>query len=302
MKIIQSLWTKPLWSGSDGSDKWVRTLGGWPSLEFFLISWTLSCLSLKKYYRDVELVTDQQGKYLLMDRLQLPYTACTTALDALAAYHPDLWAVGKIYAYQLQEAPFIHVDGDIYIWKKFPERIINAPLVGQNSELDHAYYFEILDQSVRLLEYLPGCLLRYKEDRKEIRSVDAGIIGGNDLAFFKKYADEAFAFVDKNAAVLHKINRGQFNIIFEQLLYHSLSVEKGVKIAYLFDPEPSNFFSFVDFKGVPFRTHYIHAFGSDYKKMEHVCVQMRRKLYEMSPACYFSIQHLLKENILPSQG
>ena len=39
-----------------------------------MMSWVLSCLSLRNYYDDVELYTDKLGYELLIEKLRLPYT------------------------------------------------------------------------------------------------------------------------------------------------------------------------------------------------------------------------------------
>lgn len=49
----------------------------------------------------------------MIDDLKLPYTKVHVVLDELNDYHKNLWAIGKIRTYQLQEEPFIHIDGDV---------------------------------------------------------------------------------------------------------------------------------------------------------------------------------------------
>lgn len=74
------------------------------------MSWALSCLKFKEIYNEIELVTDINGKHLLYDILELPYTNVVTKLDDLNDYNHNLWALGKLYAYKLQQEPFIHVE------------------------------------------------------------------------------------------------------------------------------------------------------------------------------------------------
>src|ERR1700730_5036463 len=129
MKIIQSFWSKP--SREISSDK---SMGGWLEKKNNYMSWALSCLQFRSFYDEVELVTDRYGYDLLINQLELPYTNVKIVLDDLNDFHSDLWALGKIYAYSLQDEPFIHADGDIYIWEKFSDKIENAELVAQNIE------------------------------------------------------------------------------------------------------------------------------------------------------------------------
>ena len=74
------------------------------------MSWALSCLQLKHFYDEIELVTDSEGADLLINKLHLPYTSCLTILDKLKNENPAIWALGKIAAYEVQREPFIHVE------------------------------------------------------------------------------------------------------------------------------------------------------------------------------------------------
>ena len=53
--------------------------------------------------------------WILINKLELPYTDVKVVLDDLNDYDRDLYALGKVYAYGIQEEPFIHVDADIYM-------------------------------------------------------------------------------------------------------------------------------------------------------------------------------------------
>mgnify|MGYP000084925178 FL=1 len=66
MKIVQTFWS----GGANPLEK----AYGWPLPEYNMMSWVLSCLSLRKYYDDVELYTDKLGYELLIEKLRLPYT------------------------------------------------------------------------------------------------------------------------------------------------------------------------------------------------------------------------------------
>lgn len=115
MKIVQSFWSKPMLM-NDNSDAIFRSNGGWTDRIYFYMSWALSCLKFKEIYNEIELVTDINGKHLLYDILELPYTNVVTKLDDLNDYNHNLWALGKLYAYKLQQEPFIHVDSDVFAW------------------------------------------------------------------------------------------------------------------------------------------------------------------------------------------
>lgn len=96
---------------------------GWLLPIFNYLSWIISCNQLRRYYDDVTLVTDSQGYDVLINKLHLPYTDVIESLDCLNHYNPNLWALAKIKAYQSIKEPFIHVDGDVFIWTKIDESL-----------------------------------------------------------------------------------------------------------------------------------------------------------------------------------
>ncbi len=80
MKIVHSYWSKPNLIQKKAS----QNLGGWTHRAFNYMSWALSCLKFKEFYPNIELVTDQKGKELLIDRLGLPYTSVkVVSIDSL---------------------------------------------------------------------------------------------------------------------------------------------------------------------------------------------------------------------------
>ena len=179
-KIVQSYWSKA-YKNSPNS--------GWAFKETHYMSWALSCLQLRKFYDEVELVTDSEGADLLINKLHLPYTSCKPVLDKLVDENPAVWALGKIAAYEAQEVPFIHVDGDIYIWKPFPKRIEEADIAAQNVEKNYPF----------ALTCLKRCMRRNSES-------NMGIVGGHDLDFFKAYCSLIYSFLDSNRDKLESLS------------------------------------------------------------------------------------------------
>ena len=149
MKIIHSYWSKPSHS-KNGILAENRYNGGWLALKYHYMSWALSCLKFKEFYEDVELYTDQEGKELLIDLLNLPSSKVHISLDELNYLPEQMWALPKIFTYSLQTEPFIHADGDVYIWRKFDNHFEQSPLIAQHLENSFAYYKEALDIEVIL--------------------------------------------------------------------------------------------------------------------------------------------------------
>lgn len=106
MKIVQTLWC--------GDRKLTASPFWWEEARRNLMSWALSCMSLREHYDEVVLYADSEAAHMLVDTLHLPYTevvVCYDGFDCLTCH----WALVKVRTYSLQTEPFLHVDGDIYL-------------------------------------------------------------------------------------------------------------------------------------------------------------------------------------------
>lgn len=267
MKIVQSFWTKPfLANTADVFES--RANGGWTHRLLNYYSWTLSSLQIKKFYPEIELYTDTLGKSLLIDKLQLPYTKVYTVLDELSGANDALWALGKLKTYECQRAPFMHVDSDVFIFKAFDADFISSGLIAQNKESSIVNYSNTFNQLCKTYGYVPDCFLPYA-NLPLINCCNAGILGGNNIAFFQAFTKEATAFLVKNEAVISenpdRLCIGNLNMIFEQVLFYYLAQQSHEPITYLFPdvidvPPQIGYFHDLDrFNG------FVHCLG-DYKK------------------------------------
>ncbi|RUT71802.1 hypothetical protein D0817_03710 [Flavobacterium cupreum] len=290
MRIIQSAWAcnKP---------DLLRNNSGWLSPEYNLMSWTLSCLQLKQYYPELVLYCDSAYRKLLIDTLELPYSDVVCNLDILNKYHPQLWALPKIHSYSKQEKPFLHVDGDVFIWKKFEDSLLSSELVTQNKEAATDYYEKIMISLESALNYFPDEIQKERKSSKPILAYNAGIFGGSDISFFKEYTSKAFEFVNKNILNLSKINVSGFNIFFEQYLFYCLARKYNKKVNVLLSETigDNQYKGFGDFARVPYEKQYLHLLGN-YKKNEFVCKQMAARLRQDYPEYYYRIIDLFKKN------
>lgn len=99
MRIVQSFW-------SCNQNHLLQLKAGWVAPEYNLMSWALSCLQLKQYYKYVTLYADTVSAKLLIDTLKLPYSEVICDLDELNEYHPQLWALPKIKTYYAARSIF----------------------------------------------------------------------------------------------------------------------------------------------------------------------------------------------------
>lgn len=248
MKIIQSYWTKPMLKGTN-----------WSDFDYHLTTWALSCLRLKKYYSEVSLYTDNLGKEILFDILKLPYSSVFLDLNDIQSVNSAIWAWGKLHTYSLQEDPFIHVDGDVIISEKLP--FDSEGLVAQHIEKGFEHNKKFLSILVKEGYVFPKQIV-YKGD---VAEVNAGILGGNDITFFKEYTCTAKKFLIENGDRINKINITQcaaFNTILEQYFFYSLAKKAYKRIHVLF-PEGyihDDYIQLVNFRNRD-RIGYIHPVG-----------------------------------------
>lgn len=293
MRIVQSYW-------SCSQTDLLKFNAGWLSPEYNLMAWALSCLQLTKHYSKVVLYADTLSAKLLIDTLKLPYTEVVCNLDSLNNYHPKLWALPKIHTYSLQEEPFLHVDGDVFIWKPFDTEFLNNGLVSQNMESATSFYESIMKLLEVGLNYFPSEIQTERDRGELIYAYNAGIFGGTDIDFFKRYTGKAFQFVNSNLRNLDKINPSDFNIFFEQYLFYCMAKRENKKVAVLI-PELIDdimYGGFGDFIEVPHNKQYLHLLGN-YKRSEKICNELANRLRQDYPEYYYRIIALFKNNHLP---
>lgn len=292
MKFLQTFWTGP--SSADNHDI-IAMKAGWRSPEYHWMSWALSCLLAKKMFGEVDLVTDLKGKELLVDRLQLPYTTVSTALEnRLDNYNPHLWALAKIYTYSIQTEPFLHLDGDVFLWHKPHDDLLNSPLIAQNLDDDLPFYRIALDEVNKCFSYIPHEFLRTNYENRPVYASNAGLLGGNNLAFIKTYCTKAFDLIDKNTDALDKLPTGNLNFIFEQFLFCKLAEIEQIPIAYFKGAVDSPVFKdYIKFQDYP-RTEMAHPVGG-FKKYPHVCDHVAKMLRRHYPEYYYRIIELVRD-------
>ncbi|MBO0931469.1 DUF6734 family protein [Fibrella aquatilis] len=290
MKIVQSYWSKPTKKYSD--DVFYKHANGWLAKKYNYMAWALSCFNLRKHYDVVELVTDAAGKKLLIDQLELPYTTVNVGLESMSHYPDDLWALGKLYAYSIQDEPFLHVDADVFIWQPFDEVIMNAPLAVQQLEVGYAHYGELMEQINASFTYISPCF--HTQAQGMLTAVNAGIIGGTDIAFFNDYTAEAFRFVDRNLLALEHISSlDLYNTIYEQLLFYTLAQARQVDITCCFGGLGKRLDWLFAFPGTLPTSQYTHAAGGG-KRDKIVCSRLEHRLRSDYPDYYYWLMHKLR--------
>jgi hypothetical protein len=303
LKIIQTFWS--------GGNSMFANSYGWLNVEAHLLSWVLSSNQLRKYYDNVELITDKQGYSLLIEELGLPYTNVHVILDDLN-YPSTLWALAKIKSYSIQDKPFLHVDGDVFIWDRFSENLLRSKLIAQNLEYATIYTRNMWDEINPQLQFKPTCLEKFCEEAK-FHSCNMGIFGGSDLCFIKKYCSLAQQFVDMNREAWKNINLFNFNIFFEQALFFMLTHNENKNLSFYFDKViDDNKYDLSSFDRVSSDEKLLHIIGSP-KKNILVTSKLRSYVVKYYPDYYKKIVKALSvrniiyydscfENTLDSQN
>jgi hypothetical protein len=295
MKIIQSFWSKPFLKSNQ--DETMRFKGGWLTANFFLYSSLLSCLKFKELYGNITLYTDDYGKNLLIDTFEIPYSDVETSLNAINHYPSELWALGKILTYSLQNQAFIHADTDVFIWDKFPKDFSESEIFAQNIEVNFPKYREVLEIIQSDFIKTPSILLQQFQEKGVIEAFNAGIIGGNNTQFFKELAQLVFPFIDANLDKLNKISVGDFNMVFEQMLGMNLANLKGIEVKFLRNQMNEAFSGVMKFHLIPIRENYIHTVGYA-KKSIQVCEQIQARLQYEYPKEYKKLNVLIQKHQL----
>lgn len=284
MKIVQSFWT--------GHKDCLKDCYGWLSPICNYLSWIVSCNQLRKYYDDVTLVTDKQGYDVLINKLQLPYTDVIVNLDELNGYNSNLWALAKIKAYDSFDEPFIHVDGDVFVWTRIDEPLKNHDLITQNQEITTDYYWNMWQFICPAIQYIPEVMQRYV-NHIDSKAYNMGIFGGTDIDFIKRYARQAFDFVDRNLEDVNQLEGTNFNIFFEQVLLYQMVREESKTMSCFIreDIGDNQYHDFANFDDVPDRRSYLHLLGF-YKQQQSVCKKLESFVIRNYPEYYKRLEEI----------
>ena len=280
MKAVQTFWSN------------LSLNAGWLKVKYHLFSCALSTLQLSKYFNEIELITDDIGYNILVEKLNLPYTSLLPILEELPPEFSELWVLKKIHSYSLQCEPFIHIDADVYFFDSLSIKFTSAPLLAQNYEYNHPYYIDPIKQ----VKEFP-CLPQYLKDidLNHVSAVNAGILGGSDTSFFKEFEKHIYSFLSSNQEELCKINTAYLNIFLEQYLFKQIADWKGIPITCLLKEKIGypHKYGLDRFADLPKQCNYIHVMN--YKQNPTVCEQLAQRLWLESPELYERVLTVCRE-------
>lgn len=292
-RAVWSYWSRPM-ADAGSAARWLGT-------SHHLMSWVLSVETARQHFSSTGLVTDTAGAALLVDELGLPFDEVSTSLDELPPTAAGWWGLGKLMAYGCQAEPFIHVDSDVYLWSPLPDRLLTAPVLGQNLESftpGASYYTpEVLEDALAHGGWLPDEWLAIRSrGLPALGAVCCGIVGGTDLDFLRHYASQAAQMVihPRNQPLLAQLtDAAEHMILPEQFLlwacleYHRKNPTSrfaSVDIDYLFASESHAY------QGAA-TSAYTHLIGPA-KKNPLVTSRLERRVHRQFPALAARIDHI----------
>ena len=241
MRAVWSFWTKPFHAFYGGL---------WSSEKHHLLAWVLSVETARKHYPDTSLFTDDRGARVLVDALRLPFTELSTELGRVADNGHEWFNLGKLYAYRAQTAPFVHVDYDVFLWKRLPVWAETAAMFAQSPEwlpgMQPFYRPDACTQAIRSTGgWLPEEWHWYLSIGGNV-AVNCGILGGRDVAFLSYYADLAIRIIEhpNNQAAWSSLKANVADAILVEQFFLGACVDyhrgragsrfQDLKVAYLF--------------------------------------------------------------------
>ena len=135
---------------------------------------------------------NSEAVIVFKNQLDLPYYNYYTSYDDLNIPYEKLWAMPKIFTYSLKMEAFIHLDGDVFLFGKLPDELHNGSLISQKVEEATDYYLKTQNELTGNFNYFPNCVKNNFESNIPINAVNAGILGGSNINFIKKYCEDAF--------------------------------------------------------------------------------------------------------------
>lgn len=240
MNLIQSYFNKTITCNN------INYSGGYTSATINWLSMAYSCLLLKRHNPTDSLIFygNESMVKILGDLFQLPYDDYRI-IEANDEFSNWFYCWPKILTYEAQQDPFIHVDIDIFTWDTLPPSLLKAPLIAQHLENDSTFYLNVYNQmkkdNICYPDFMEVCY-----DNNVIKSYNAGLLGGHDLAFFQEYVREVRDFLEINKSRIALSERKfLYNVVFEQWLFYGLS-KKYNKSVHTFYKKPIRNFNMED--------------------------------------------------------
>ena len=176
-----------------------------PNDDFFINLHKIGAFLCKKNYGEVHLITDTKGRDFFKKKVNFDSITVLKELDNIPESYRQVWSLGKILCYKhlaREKIPFLHVDYDVFLWKKLPDFIENADVFAQNLERNAVDHYKV-DSAFKYCKYknfpikknFLQKLLNIKNKIYPDFAYNMGIFGGQDFSFIEDYASKSLEFV-----------------------------------------------------------------------------------------------------------
>lgn len=233
MKALYTFWSKPL----------KENLARCNSEKNFIMMFVYSMLWAAKWFEKVELNTDHYG-YNIFKHFETSKIKIQNTLNHFEALDPYLfWAYPKLYSLAIQDESFIHIDGDIFIFRKLKDKIFEGDFGFQN--LEQTYFKRTYEKIIQFCDKN----LKNKPQRWDPNlnsAINCGLMYFKNPKDAKDFHDETKKyFIDLDSETLMTITKElketikttyiTYPLIFEQYFLNCFLKDKDIN--YLLDPE-----------------------------------------------------------------
>lgn len=189
----------------------------WGHHKYHLATWVLSFFRAQRVYPINKLVTDEYGKFLLCDQLGLPFTYVSTALEEMQWLPRELWAMGKIRAYQImaqEPLRYVHIDDDLILHEKLNDStgaLFQNPERTDN-ELYHPAYGLIYHNTAKR----PDFYLSQHRQKPRLAAC-ASVVSFSDNNMLEQFASQTLQYLQDNQTFFSNPRiPWTYNIVIEQ--------------------------------------------------------------------------------------
>jgi hypothetical protein len=202
----------------------------WTSEKYRCYSFALSCMQLVKFHPDVTLVTDKQGKALLIDTFGLPYHHVQVVLDDVVNELPVVTdGLAKVFSWSLAKEHFLFVDETVYAWNALDLTKFNSDFFVFHADRDND---EILRGIIALQKFFQHVPAQILNDGKPRHSISTRVVGGAPQ-IFKNYYTFLKTFISDtstNKGAWNKLISGEIDPLFLNYFTAEFYKQSGVSV------------------------------------------------------------------------
>jgi hypothetical protein len=272
---VQTFWLK------EGDESWQF----WGSKQNLMVSCSLSYYLLKKHFNKVNLVCNELGKSFMTEELDLKFDQIDIIPLEQSELNEFVWCIYKLYAYSIQNEPFVHIDTDFFMFEKPPKEYLESEIFAQNLEINHPVYNSIrknaLDFGLKLPEYIT-------HSQKPAVALNVGIVGGENLKFFKDFYLLAKSLLEENNQLLEKHAEELyfFYLFLEQHILYEALKDQEIDIRTLVKPSFKAAYDHItSFISGENKRPYVHLMGN-FKQNTETIYSMHKELQSLWPEQY----------------